>query len=469
MSKAALLFVHLSDIHFCKADLGSAYDLDEDLRRLLVADARAMASKLERPSGILISGDIAFHGRKEEYDTAREWLDNELCYTVGVEPSGVWCVPGNHDVDRSIIKEKPSYEDARKEIRQCLPNQIDSFLRRHLKEPEKLYTPITAFNWFAEQFGCDIDAKRPVWDTEDKLTLNDGTILRIYGLNSSLISDSNDDVETGKMVLGTQQVLIPQDSDVENVVLCHHPPDWLRDGDMVEETLKPRCRLQLFGHKHRHRLTTIDSAFVRIAAGAVHPSRSEQEWEPRYNWLKLWVDADGPTGRTLKVLVFPRIWNKTDQKFSADRHNTDAYEDFKSVALPLDPKAVPCQKSATVALAIVGHNEQIESDNSSASGDEEASVEVRDSRGNPIMDRERALVRRYLTLGYVQRMRVATDLGLLKDGDDELPEGERHKLQLKRAKEDGILDRLWDQVEEEHGDGRYPVNPFAEPIRGPQE
>ena len=72
-----LIFLHLSDIHFSKRS-SSAYDPDLDLRKELVADAVHMMEKLKICSGILVSGDIAFSGKPDEYAKAKDWL-GELC------------------------------------------------------------------------------------------------------------------------------------------------------------------------------------------------------------------------------------------------------------------------------------------------------------------------------------------------------------------------------------------------------
>jgi hypothetical protein len=85
---------------------------------------------------------------------------------------------------------------------------------------------------------------------------------------------------------------------------------------------------------------------------------------------------------------------------------------------------------------------------------------MRDGRGNPIVDAERALARRYLQLGYVKRMQVAIDLKLLQDNDDTLTDHEREVTHLSRAKERHLLGQLWEAVERAHADGRYPENPF---------
>ncbi len=61
-----IIFMHLSDIHFSK-DSNGVLDLDVELRSKLENDAKKMKQRLGSIQGILITGDIAYSGQKEEY------------------------------------------------------------------------------------------------------------------------------------------------------------------------------------------------------------------------------------------------------------------------------------------------------------------------------------------------------------------------------------------------------------------
>ncbi len=50
-----------------------------------------MIREIGHVDGILISGDIAFAGKVEEYDIARAWL-TKLSSILGCDPGYVWCV-----------------------------------------------------------------------------------------------------------------------------------------------------------------------------------------------------------------------------------------------------------------------------------------------------------------------------------------------------------------------------------------
>src|SRR5581483_11080321 len=78
---------------------------------------------------------------------------------------------------------------------------------------------------------------------------------------------------------------------VVNLVMSHHPPDWFVDHDDVDDAIKGRAALHLFGHKHRQRIQR-DATFVRFSAGAVNPDRREVGWEPGYNLVRISIVED---------------------------------------------------------------------------------------------------------------------------------------------------------------------------------
>jgi hypothetical protein len=454
LTKPSVLLIHLSDIHFAKSPLGPRYELDADLRKRLEADAEYLSQQADigPPDGILVSGDVAFSGQHEQYDEAANWLADGLCSRVRCDPSNVWCVCGNHDVDQNEIRSKPTYELVRDRLRKCQEPSIERMLHKYLKEPGVFYDPIAAYNKFAGGFGCDVSRERPTWS--QSFVLSDGSTIRVHGLNSALISDAKDNKATGKiMVLGEYQCQLDDCPGAVDIAMCHHPPDWLRDADAVEEILNPRTRLQLFGHKHKFKLASIEGG-LRLGAGAVHPSRNEPDWQPRYNWLRITIENNG-TQRRLHIDVYARLWNREQQKFDADR-NMCGGAMSKRVSFDLPPF-----QANSPAAPVTNSPDALSRGGTSAT--ESQSHDVTDVNGIVIMDPDRTLVRRYFNLPYSKTMKIATDLELIRDGDGTLSDLEQQKLHVQRARDEGraTLAKLWDAVEAAHGDGKYPTNPFS--------
>ncbi|MFI5305232.1 MAG: hypothetical protein ACHQYP_10620, partial [Nitrospiria bacterium] len=73
-------------------------------------------------------------------------------------------------------------------------------------------------------------------------------ILRLLGLNSVQVSDKQDAI--GNMILGNAQYTLETQSNVEYVVMLHHPLEWFKDSDIAKTYLNSRARVIIVGHKH---------------------------------------------------------------------------------------------------------------------------------------------------------------------------------------------------------------------------
>lgn len=151
-----LSFVHLSDIHFQKYS-GDAYDLDADLRNELLIDlSKNLPKSISTVSGILICGDIAFSAQESEYAVATDFL-KEICQRVSLDPSRVFCVPGNHDVDQGVTRGSRSLRALQQELATAEPQEAEKLLaqicRNHL-DAQILCASIEHYNTFAAKYHC---------------------------------------------------------------------------------------------------------------------------------------------------------------------------------------------------------------------------------------------------------------------------------------------------------------------------
>jgi predicted phosphodiesterase len=427
-----LVFLHLSDIHFSKRS-STAYDPDLDLRRELVADSVRTMDKVKVCSGILVSGDIAFSGKPDEYAKARDWL-GELCKLLGCPEEAVWVIPGNHDVDRDVIKKSGIIQDKHRLLRQ---GDLENEIRRlHDDEEafEALQRPLSGYVKFAGGYECLPKPKHLYW--EDDIEFNDKSILRIRGCNSAFVSGEKDDENENRLVVGRNQMLPSNAPGVVNLLMCHHPLDWLHDRDALRDSLRARTRICLFGHKHVQRLERSDDTLF-VMAGAVHPEKNEGKWEPRYNFLGLSVGNNGGH-RHLAVDIWPRIWDDVQKVFKGDLDNNGA--DRRPYQLPLPPWQPPPPAEA-------------EAPKRQRSGTEVTAE-------GKIVNPKRRLVYRFHSLPYVTRLEIVTKLKLVAEEDQDLKEEERQIRYFRRAEQNDILDQLWTAVEQQHGKD-LSENPFA--------
>jgi predicted MPP superfamily phosphohydrolase len=286
-----LLLLHISDIHF-KEPVCLSQDQDPD-RPIRTRVARDMRNKLDEMGkdldGILVGGDIAFKAHPDEYRAAKEWL-LELAALGGCSDKRIYVVPGNHDVNRGHIRRDMGIQNVQHRIASATELNRDDTLRAQLAHGQSghdLLSAHTAYNDFAAPMNCQIYPSKISWHQEIDLSIE--VKLRIHGLTSTLLSGQNGDDDTPRsLYLGQLQTVLDPVEDRVNLILCHHPPDWLMDGDDVEDAINARAMLQLFGHKHRQRIVPSDE-YVRILAGAVNPSRRERNYDPGYNLIELSV------------------------------------------------------------------------------------------------------------------------------------------------------------------------------------
>ncbi len=303
-------FLHLSDLHFTTTDAGTQFDRDTRIRAAILDDL----GKDGRTNfdAILISGDIAYHGQAEEFVRAGKWFE-EVRTKVNVPVEAVYVIPGNHDINQVHVAQTSMLFDAHERIRGFQDvNQRDENLQKKLQDTSyDFLLPLTEFCNFAAERGCPTSTQKLAWVSQLETRLNDGTSVRLHGLNSALISDEGD--RRSNLLVGPYQLNhLAVQNDCVNVVMCHHPSSWLIDGNEVDDVFRRHAQIVLTGHEHNSRCFQQGSG-LRICAGAVHPSRGEGEWQPSYNVIHLTVENS--TRRTLITRVETRYWHKTDLVF----------------------------------------------------------------------------------------------------------------------------------------------------------
>jgi hypothetical protein len=184
-----MLLLNVSDIHFNHPACNSQMDPDRPFRTRLIQDARTRCADLGPVDAILVSGDIAYKGIKEEYDAAYTWLV-ELAGACGCSLERIYVIPGNHDVDRVVTGTNQSVINVQRAIAGAPSGQRERELRQQFRHPEtgrSLMEPIAAYNKFAAPFVCQVYTPDKLFWQQD-LPLDPETDLRIYGLTSTLLS-----------------------------------------------------------------------------------------------------------------------------------------------------------------------------------------------------------------------------------------------------------------------------------------
>ena len=431
-----MLLLHVSDVHFRYPICNTPMDPDRPYRTLLVQDARVRAKALGGVDAILVGGDIAYAGSALEYTAAFTWLA-ELAAACGCRVERIFVVPGNHDVDRSIITTRRSVQNAQQAIIRKDPQHrerelLDQFLDGDAGRA--LFASIEAYNEFAARFSCQVFSPERLFWQQD-LILDDSLTLRIYGLTSTLLSGaripSGRDDTRGSLYLSPLQTVLDPVDGVVNLVLCHHPPDWFMDHDQVEDAIHGRAAIQLFGHRHLQRIQR-DRGYIRFNAGAVNPDRTEVGWEPGYNLVRL-TTAEVSGNRYVDVEAHLLLWQTGPDMFRP-KLDLGHEEVFRHRLLVRAAARVAPDHADRPGAEIAPEASAPGNDEGTAMGDDE---------------RTRSLVFRFWNnLSSSQRREIAERLGLIDAGEMSLSEPERYARVLVRAGKRGLLDRLAAEIEE---------------------
>lgn len=407
--------MHLSDIHFGQERDGGALAINEDAKKRLIDDARDEVSKLGVvATGVVVTGDIAFSGKRHEYQTAAAWLAS-LTEAIGCERTDVQLIPGNHDIDREKIT--TSTECVLDAIRDrgdvLLDPMLDSAEDRKL-----LYARFEAYADFALDYQCELDLNGG-FSNGARLTLAEGRHIRFVRLNSALICSRRDD--EGKLILGKRQQPLPVEAGEELVVLVHHPLNWFQDSLNARRYLRSRARVVISGHEHYPKLVVDPVAegcdLMLLAAGATNPDVVVGEYTYKYNILTFEWDQEADA---LAVSVNPRTWDEQGTCFKRDESFLDGKSERQVLASPNFRRAAPPQNAMPIKAEVVDVEAlaEVVSECVLAATEEVSLVEEaarpRPDRTSPTVDERLLQLRFFQELGERERLDALVELGALR-------------------------------------------------------
>lgn len=416
-----MLILHLSDIHFRKSEISTAQDPNHHLRNELARDVIAQCKLLGAPDIIVLSGDIAFAGDPDEFAFATTWL-RKLCNDVSGSLDTVFVCPGNHDVVRSIAG-RNLVQVIHNQIKQTAKSQLDDFIAKQLADEDAarlLYESLENYNEFALQFFCNLLPPDRTRATRDEI-LNDGSVLRLWGLNTSFVSSAAD--KPGDLFVDRASFQITREPGVINLVAAHHHPSWLRQGAELQDHLNDVAQIQMFGHIHTNRID-LARDYVRLTASAMHPDRHEGEWEPGYNLVELQVEG-GPKSRYLNIKTHVRVWQTAPGEFRAKQ---DKGKNAFVHRIELEDWAPPVEAEAAPSQRAVAEGKEID--------------DVATLPSGAVMDELRTIGLKFYQLSFSKKAEIAGRLDLLEEEDVRQPDHERFRRVFLRAHARGQLDEL---------------------------
>ncbi|CAQ81923.1 calcineurin-like phosphoesterase (plasmid) [Aliivibrio salmonicida LFI1238] len=428
--------LHFSDIHFKHPE---CLDLDTDpntsIRDKLSSDIQEHCSKDgKNVDAILITGDIAFAGKQEEYEVAANWID-DLCSQTGCRKQNVYVVPGNHDVDRQAA-DGVVVDALRRQLSEIKSKtDRDSQFCKFLSDTSagnSILHPMQNYNTFAARYDCGISPENTHWN--QKIKISEDIELNLRGITTTLFSSSKDN--TGKLIVDRRQTSFRQEPGQIYLSMMHHPCDWLIDSDDIKDQLDNHIQIQLFGHKHRSRWDSSDNC-IRVSAISLHPDRGEAGYEPGYNIMDLKQKTIKDNKALIDVKVIVRVLQSSPMQFISKRFgDNDFILKTFSVTKSFKSKASDFKASQEIDSSFPPQDvDDILKDITDLKKIEpKATLNLKE------------LSYSFYKLSGSDKRDILNTLDLLTNDEWELPEVERQKVAFNRAVDNNSLQLIHDSI-----------------------
>jgi predicted MPP superfamily phosphohydrolase len=237
----------MSDIHMRES---AAWSQDVVLKALCDRIARQQADGIALDF-ILATGDLAFSAKADEYELTASFFD-ALSTASGVAKERIFCIPGNHDIDRE--RQKLWFLGARSLLQN--QNWVDLLLSpgedlEPLLKREENYRNFQASYFKAQDRACTADGLGYV----SSISL-DSLRIAIIGLDSAWLAEGGVG-DYGKLLIGERQVINAIEAanilDPHIVIaMSHHPLHLLLEFDrqVVQNRIQRACQFFHCGHLH---------------------------------------------------------------------------------------------------------------------------------------------------------------------------------------------------------------------------
>jgi tetratricopeptide (TPR) repeat protein/predicted phosphodiesterase len=339
---AGLNWLHLSDWH----QRGSEFDRQVVQKALLkdIREREKINPDLQKIDFVIFSGDVAFNGKADEYQAAKEQFFEPLLDACGLSPKQLFIVPGNHDLDRDEFKLLP------RELTKPLASEAE--VQNWLTDDRgrsRLLEPFQAFTAFVREY---TGQEQSDYANIRRMQIGDKEIA-LLGLNSAWMCGRNKAKigDKGFVIVGEPQIhsILDDISDADlKIAVLHHPFDWLTEFDCnrIEVRLRQGCDFILRGHQHKTRVEIMSGTSgdcVIIPAGASYDRRMAEN--PLYANSYNFVHLDFNIGNGI---VFLRRWSDPRNKWLEDIDSCDGGECkfslFESASKESSEKAQPSNK-----------------------------------------------------------------------------------------------------------------------------
>ena len=240
---------HIADIHYRKEE-------SEGALTILNALVKDLKKRKESLAGyelyLAITGDIVFAGKDNDSYSHFHKKFNDKLNEIGLTKDFRMIVPGNHDIDQSIIEEEFKNYEERITNNIETEQKFNDFISDKNYQDNKFEHYVLFESDFAK-YGIDYSLEGKGW------ILNNN--LGVYCLNSSLCSFGgvNRVVDKYKLAVFTRGIIEWCNNNLNtsiNILLMHHPIShlisWCKEA--IKQIIEDNFPLCLCGHNHEQDL-----------------------------------------------------------------------------------------------------------------------------------------------------------------------------------------------------------------------
>jgi len=269
-------WLHISDIHMRQRD---AWSQDVVLRALCDDLGRQRRDGITADF-ILATGDLAYSGKVEEYGQAAGFFD-AVSIASGVPRQRIFCVPGNHDIDRE--RQRMCFDGCRHVLQSR--SHVDSLLAggedlATLLRREENYRAFEGSYFSGQEKTRTADGLGYVAD----IAIDD-VRFAIAGLDSAWLAEGGLG-DPGRLLMGERQVINALDLaralDPHIVIaMAHHPFHLLQEFERlsIQSRVERSCHFFHCGHLHEPEARNVGYAgtgCLTLAAGASFETRESR-------------------------------------------------------------------------------------------------------------------------------------------------------------------------------------------------
>lgn len=237
--------IHIADIHYRKEEPEGVSTVLKEF----INDIKGEIQKFqEYKFYIAMTGDIVQAGKDNDaYENFTNEINKEL-NNIGLSKDFRMIVPGNHDLDRNIVKQ--DIGKYQKEIYNNIETepQFNGYIKNNNSQSEK-FENYELFESEFSKFGLDFSTQGKGWNIDNNLS--------VYCLNSALCSFGGAEKikDKGKLAIYTRGLVewCNQNKTTSNILLMHHPINHLTEWSQKElkQIIEDNFSLCLCGHAHK--------------------------------------------------------------------------------------------------------------------------------------------------------------------------------------------------------------------------